>query len=366
MRLSEELAQACVSAMRKQAADETAPEAARGQFESSALREQLLRRHADRLQELAKARAVEEDVTPGGYAETLGKRLIPMPHTLGEAEVRVPAMALGGAFGHYLARPYETPSADVIHSVLAGKVGGGDGKGKGPSLERRLKEYVQEQPAKRKTVTRARAAGGTQKALAGVLRTAQKFVGMLPPQVGKPAEKNLATLLKATQRKQQRTKARVPSTQPAAKVKKLVRWLSVQRPEHVEGALKTMPIFGRGESEAIRSKVTKSLGEGGLPFLRREIGLLGEPEVKTLSQRLGRLRWGGALAGALGAGALAGIPFAARALYQKRQGGEAAARARSDAQAALEDAAQEAVRREAILKELEIPNHGSETVEPSA
>jgi len=308
MTLAEELARTCVSALRKQAADE-APAAAREQFETSTLRERLLRRHGERLQELAKSRAAEEDTSPGGYAETAAKRLFPMPHTVGEAAVRLPAMLAGGAYGHYLARPYETSSADVIHSVLAGKAGLA-GKGKGvkappvPQLEKRVIEYLTEQ-------------------------------GKAPDVASDTAQR-------------------------------LLRRLGVQRPEHVEGALEVLPIFDRAKSKALRQEITGALGEKGLPFLRREIGLIGEPEVKTLAQRLGRLRWGGALAGGLAAGALTGIPYMARALYQKRQGGEAAVRARAEAQQALEAAGQEGSKREEILKQLEPPNQGSETVPEAA
>lgn len=304
MTLAEELALTCVSALRKQAA-ETAPFATeRERFETSTRREELLRRHAERLQELARSRAAEEDVTPGGYVETAAKRLLPVPHTLGEAAVRVPAMLAGGAYGRYLARPYETPAADVIHSVLAGKAAPGPKGPKGmaavPPLEKRVADYLTEQGA--------------------------------APDVAKDT------------------------------AQRLLRRLGVQRPEHVEGALEVLPIFDRAKSKALRQEIARSLGEKGLPFLRREISLLGEPEVKTLSQRLGRLRWGGAMAGGLAAGALTGLPYVARALYQKRRGGEAAARAYADAQAAVEAANREWAAREEILKGVEGSNQGSETV----
>jgi hypothetical protein len=297
MGLADELAAVCVAATEKRA--EGVPD--RNAFETSVGREELLRRHAERLQELSKARAVEEDTTPGGYAETFAKRLVPVPHTTGEAAVRLPAMLLGGMYGSHVARPYETPSADVIHKVLA---------------------------APRVTVGAMPGMGGD---LGG---------GMARQRTGNIATR-LTTYLE---------EAKNPEAEASAK--KLVQWLSTQRPELVAGALqpRPLPLFDRSKSHAIRSKLEQSLGEGGIPFLRREINLLGEPEAKSMASRLGRLRWGGAAAGGLAAGALAGIPFAIKALLQKKRGGEAAVRAQEEARQAIEGAEQEQTKREDLLK----------------
>lgn len=101
MDIVEELAVTCVkAAMAKEALDDEGLSETRSRFEHSVGREQSLRRHAERLNELAKRRSEEEDTSLSGYAGTAATRLAPIPQTLGEAAWRLPAIAAGGGAGY--------------------------------------------------------------------------------------------------------------------------------------------------------------------------------------------------------------------------------------------------------------------------
>ena len=90
------------ASMLKEALD---PAAIREQFESSVSKEEVARRHAQRMEELVKSRAEDnEDSTVLG---TMAKRLAPIPQTVGEAMWRLPAIAAGAAGGHALGEHVE-------------------------------------------------------------------------------------------------------------------------------------------------------------------------------------------------------------------------------------------------------------------
>lgn len=82
-------------------------------------------------------------------------------------------------------------------------------------------------------------------------------------------------------------------------------------------------------------------------------------ELVNVAKQLGEKfelprRWtlGGGIAGAVAGGALAGLPFAVKALYDKYRGGEGAVSARSKAQEALEEANALSRQREHLLKRI--------------
>ena len=106
----------------------------------------------------------------------------------------------------------------------------------------------------------------------------------------------------------------------------------------------------------VRQALASELGGSeGLASLRGEIQNLvaaGKRPPGPLAELLPEFhpyRVGGALAGGAAAGALTGIPLAMRALYLKRSGGEAAARARAAMRQAMSQAEAESGKREQLL-----------------
>lgn len=271
MTLAEELARNCLT-RQKRADDLTG---ARDEFEGSALREQALREHAQRLEELASSRASREDTSPAGYAGTAAKRLMPIPHTGGEAAVRLPAMAAGAIAGHHFGKQFEPMS--------------------GTNLEQ-------------------------------VFRPDSKSIEGLGKQLGSLSG----------------------GKDPSA----LLSELQVTPGNQISDALRQRHIPGMPRPGAeMRSKLVGHVGEPNMGRLRSAIGRHIDPEA-ALKGGLKRYGVGGAIGGALGAGAIAGLPFIIRALLQKRHGGEAAVRARGQAGEASQKAEGESQHREDILNKL--------------
>ena len=116
MDLSTELAQRCLQV--KQAAVEDDPN--REEFEDLAARERVARGQAARYKEIAHGRAREEaEKTP---AETFTGRLYPIPHTLGEAAWRIPAMVGGGAMGYQAVARNELPDVESVDGQDAQRI----------------------------------------------------------------------------------------------------------------------------------------------------------------------------------------------------------------------------------------------------
>lgn len=273
MTLAEELARKVCSHEKR--AD--ALTGARDEFENSALSEQAMRDHAQRLEELAASRASQEDTSPGGYAATAAKRLMPVPHTAGEAAVRLPAMVAGGVAGHRFGKSFEPMSASGLEQVF----------------------------------------NPTNKALEAAIPHQFRTIN------------------------------------PTAQVATLIDELGVTPGHQISDALRerAFPGMSRPGADLRKKFVDLAGGESNMPKLRSAIGRHIAPEKDVVS-RMSRYGLGGAVGGALGAGAIAGLPFVIRALLQKRHGGEAAVRARGQAAEATQKAEGESQHREDILNKL--------------
>jgi len=274
----------------------------RDQFENMALREEVARAHASRLADLAKLRASREDTSLGGHLETGYKRLLPIPHTLGEAAVRGPATALGGILGYGMGKKYEVPDATDVKKLFSPE-------------------------------------GGLHFAPAGKDKKVSPIVSALQTisaDAGKTGvkSKKLVSLLKKMQ---------------------------LMSPDDLADLLREKRLPGMGFNagqKAIRAEMEKVLGEKGTALLPQEVrNLLAQTgkDKGVLSSAFKPWRLGGAALGVGAAGLLSGLPFAARALYQKREGGEAAARAKAKLQQALAEAENASARREELLRQIEGP-----------
>ena len=119
--LTDELADTCTRVGLIKQALEIAPDHrdARDLFEELAEEERLARQEAGRWEDLARDRAEKEDVSPLGHATTFGKRMVPMPHTVGEAAIRLPGIAAGGIAGHMYGKGFEGPTGEEAMKVLS-------------------------------------------------------------------------------------------------------------------------------------------------------------------------------------------------------------------------------------------------------
>jgi hypothetical protein len=289
MSLSEELALMCVAAqtrLQKQAAEPPAdPRELRNQFESLTLREEALRRHAKRLQDLATSRAEEEDTTPSGYLRTgLERTLVPMPHTTGEGLLRGLGGVAGGIAGYRYGKARERLDPEAVKAIFAP-----------PGVA--LNELENTPIGKRLEL------------LPNSLLSKDVLLRGLSEASG---EETANTLQEKRWPWQHRTKT-----------------------------LKNQDIVNktvRGGVGHLREEVANLARQGSKKG----------PVTETLSN-LRRGRTGGAIGGALLGTAAVGLPFALRALLQKGQGGEAAVRARGRAEEAGEQAEQAATGREKIV-----------------
>ncbi len=280
--LADDLATTAVTVMQKRAADLTG---LRNEFENSALKEKVLRQHAQRLEDLAARRAANEDTSASGYANTLAARLAPVPHTGAEAAIRIPGMVAGGMLGHEFGKSFEPLEAEGLERVFSPL------SGKGPDIS-----------------------GAVEKRITGL--------------GGDPA-----------------------------RTKELLSKLVTTPGEEISGALRRpIPmVTPRGNSQALRGEFSGLVSEGNMGKLQKAIGNLVRQtggEGKAVAGGMSKYRLGGAAGGALLGGAAIGVPFAIRALLQKRHGGEAAVRARNMAGGATGKAEGEFKHREDLLSKL--------------
>lgn len=406
MDLSEELAQKCMTVKRAQPAD---IERSREEFEDLAARERIARGHADRMRTIARSRAREEaEKTP---LETFTGRLYPVPHTLGEAAWRVPAIAAGGIMGAQAAGRTELPGAEGIAELTR--------PGKAiertvPTGEHALSRFGERIRLRLQTLghpnaeVTARWVEGFAKSNPRVFlenTMAQAFPGVhSPPPVPTPgpthAQVLSAPLLReelaglgvhtpqqwpgdrdfrqAFQRFQtsltpgeELTRA---TTRPglsdfgtrlrerleamnfggdAEATARRVETVLRENPAMARKALSMRPTALLGEEAlGVRSAVEEALGEGGKPLAREVMHGAGS-KAKMLSEGVSRWRrYGGASLGALAAILLTGVPLGLHALWKRRQGGEAAARAKARMEQELGKAEEASTQREEILKRL--------------
>jgi hypothetical protein len=290
--------------MRKNA-DAPTPADIRESFESSKANEGILRRHANRLLDLSKSRAEEEDVTPSGYADTFLSRLTPVPQTGTEAVTRLPLVGAGGLAGYLAGKEVEPLDVEELHKTLA-PASTGKGGGATP-LEVNLSSFPHSSSTPKELVKKLRQF--TPDELASALR-----------------------------------KRDIPGSQFI--------------PEGVDAKLNTL--FGmstNARKAEIRNLINKELGPEGVAIFRREAENIIRQSGKggvlpSIMEGLKPYRLGG-IAGGLAAGSvLTGLPLALRAMYLKQYGGEAANRARSSMEEALARAEVESSKREELLSQL--------------
>ena len=307
MDLATELATTCVTAGFVKKA-EPALSDLRDEFEALATREQGLRGHAGRLEELAKRRALDdkERSNIGTFAE----RMLPIPHTTGEAGFLAPAMLAGGIAGHKFGKGFEalpgqelgavlSPEKGTLLSAAKGKAPAGTLPSFGTPLGQRLHELAQVYHGKALPEAEIH---GQVKALMEKMRTA-----------GGPA------VAEATR------KRHIPGLQSIPKGLESL-------PKDVEGAI----------------------GPGGIGTLRREAENLMTHRAgkEGLRASLKGFRLGGAAGGALLAGGAASVPLAIRALLRRRHGGEAAVIARNKEEKTNREAERLSKLREEVLAKL--------------
>jgi hypothetical protein len=256
----------------------------RSKFESLAARERLLRAHSKKWEDLAAARAEREEP---GYLDTFTKRMIPIPHTLGEAATRAAISGLTGYGGYSLAAKTEPIDLDELNQVI------------------------------------------------GATRSKEQTL--------RPIESNLADLF---------GKDRAVN---------LVRRLRKADPEVASEALRETDIFSPSKDvRKLRIRLNRDLGPEGNKGkmlgsklrgrIKSEIGnLFKQTQEEGFIPKLNWRRLGGAGAGIALGSVLSGIPFALHALYRKGEGGEAAYRAKQEAQRITDEANALAAEREALL-----------------
>lgn len=292
MSIANELAKMCVGSIQKRAAD---PRAIRDEFESSAEREGLGRRHAERLTELSRNRVADEDQSLSGYAATGVNRMLPIPNTGSEALVRGLGTGVGALGGHMLQKSMQ-PDPHDIKSLFAGK----DMHGAMDNI--------------------------------GGMGDLKKSLAVANPSVLHEVFSGAKRAPTFDELKQRIKSVTMPKSfgEAGSTLKNLVH-------------LPTQELKSPGAVD-----IATQLGDKNLDTMRQEV------QHKLKNRKPGApgsfgSRYGGALAGA-GAMALAsGIPYAARALWQKHQGGEAAVRARSQAKEETEKADNEGNKREKLL-----------------
>lgn len=320
MSIAEDLATICVCAsMHKEAADDNVslPEV-RNQFEHSVGKERALRRHVGRLSDLARRRAEEEDTSLGGYAGTFAKRLAPIPQTLGEAGWRLPAINAGG---------------------IAGYFGGKHVEGIDPLKLSKLTEALD--PLALKSLVSPSTGGKGREGLQAVLEQAFKAK---PPTFQQPLRRGQY--------------AHFGGPSPS----KILSTLGTMTPEELAGVVQVPKILPlSAEQVAVRKNIEDLFGaKRGVPYFRQEVENIIRSNAKApkgLASVIEAVvprpyRVGGAIAGLGAASILTGLPLAIRALWQKRTGGEAAARARSSMEQAMAEAEAESQKREGLLGSL--------------
>lgn len=317
MDVAKELALMCVASMVKQAAD---PRTVREEFETSADKEKLQRRRAGRLTDLAKSRSADEDTSLSGYANTAAARMLPIPQTPTEAAVRLPAIGAGGALGYSIGKQLESPAPESVKQLFTA---GGGGKKGGGSPMKKVTEAVGITGGKPKASIEK---GFNQLSLESPEALHEAFGGQNRlPGLGeiKQRLKNFGSV-RSLGDLGQRTSELV-SMPPAP-----------MGPEGARVAGIAKQRFGT-KAPGLLAQETRNL-------LRQNKEI---PSGSRMPRFLGTL-------GGIGAASLAtGIPLAARAMWNKQYGGDAAVRARSEAGQVTSSADAEAAKRDALLKKLD-------------
>jgi hypothetical protein len=332
MDISEKLARMCITAkMQKQAAGALAeaPPAAnpnheelaktRSKFETLAAQEEIARRHAARLHELADSRASDEDTSTSGYISTgVGRTLIPIPQTLGEAAIRGGAAIAGGVYGHHLAKKYAPVSGDVAKKLFM------DSKFQDRLSELEKYKFKQHFQAPAEVLIK------------------HKYPHYTPAQ----AEAHMGRLMKLR----------------GELAQNVVNSIGFKSPELIAEAFSENKWFGKPSPEAmkIRDDLVGRYGPGAVAAINNEArafkpGDSGKGKKDAPPQaayQAPKYKWLGPALGMAGGAVLSGIPFAARALWRKSEGGEAAVRARLNAQDQEEEAQRKAQERDELIKKL--------------
>ena len=267
----------------------------RSEFEESMEKEKLLRRHGKWWEDLARSRSVAEDTSPGGYAGSALERLLPIPQTGTEAMIRTPLVGLGAYGGYHFGKDIEpTPSEELVRVL---------------------------RPAKERG----------REALTPIARNIGEAVSKGGGKVVKEINKMDPELLS-----------------------KVLRSEEVSLPFgglHKKYWPKTVQVLPSPESKVLSAR--KSIGGKRLDIVRREIkNIIAQTSEESLLPAFKPYRWGGALAGLAGASVLTGLPLAIRSILRKREGGEAAVRARDEAKNLTGQAEQMQALRERLLKRL--------------
>ena len=410
--LATELAQTCVTAMRKRADDPlaaTSPTDIRNQFEALSSKERLLRSQAGRYSELAKSRAEDEDQSLGGYAGTAVSRMLPIPHTGTEAAVRLPAIGAGILGGYHYGKQFEPLDEDALKSVFMPSGGkGGAGSAVQPMIEQ-LFSSKYKSPEHRALAESLLSAGkdkgkgmplegfaqsqgvnlGSTSKILSALRQAQmpnpdpKLTGMVPNYYPGMTPDQFMGRAFTTPMQQalgevayQHSGGHAPPSLERFGAhqgidihayKQLLADLSSRKKEELQQIFqkKEAPLgLGLSEplkphEEAMRTNIENILGTGAVEKLRgaaesaAKQGKKPANMVESLTPSFSRK----GLRGAAGMGGLAalisGLPYAIRALIQKRQGGEASVRAKRDAKERFEQAMQLPGEREKLLQRLQ-------------
>ncbi len=300
------LAALCVTTMTKSAKAPADPRKTRDDFESSAEKEKVLRRHGGRLGDLSKQRAADEDTSLGGYAATAAGRMAPIPHTGTEALVR----AGGGAAGYQIGKQLETPNKDAIKRVFSGSRGAPMSRavetiGRNAAMSNDESRQLMDRLSVQTPEVLKEVFGGTQRRMPTVDELKKRVAGLGKSRsVGDFARRGKGVF-----------------TMPA-------------KPLSDQGSM---------VREHLRSNVSN--------YAQRDIS----NELKNVLNSSKDLPAASKLPRYLGAGAgvvAAGAPFAARALWQKQFGGEAAVRARNQMNSAISAADSESGKREKMLSTL--------------
>jgi hypothetical protein len=273
MRLSEEFARTCVKRAQPELED------LREQFEGLAQQEEVLRRHAERMHDIAQARKLKEDVSIPGHLATGIERLTPVPHTATEAAIRLPLIGAAGLGGYHVGKLQEPFDVDELTRILR-------------------------------------------------------------PAEGKP---NI------------RSAVMMATGQDPVKARELERLLLTTDPAELAGALRRRPFPVSGIPGVAWSRATRErIGAlGNIERLRHELESIARQTSKDVLPKVRPWRLGGGALGLLAGSVLTGLPLALRAMWLKQYGGEAAARAESEAQQAIEDALGAQAKRERLLGSLE-------------
>lgn len=256
----------------------------RAKFEALTARERLLRQHSKEWEELAETRSEREDPSS---LNTVMQRLLPIPHTMGEAAIRAPLAGLAGYGGYRLAANTEPTSIDELQRVLGSSRGSNE---RLRPIERNLADLVGKPRA-------ARLTSKLRRADPNVASWALREMDILP--VGEDVQKLRKQMDK---------------------------------------------ILGKN----VKGKILR--GPQGRARIKSEIkNLFRQTQKEGFIPRLNFRRLGGAASGLALGGLLSGVPFVLNALYRKGEGGEAAHRARQTARDISEEANRLATEREALL-----------------